>query len=237
MSTTAKQRRELFSPAVDGASDDTTFWLIPYGNMMTILMIFFLVMYAFSKMNKWKVKKITHRIEESLKDREYLKDEMAKLGLLGEFRNFIYDNNLRDFTEISANARRIQISMQAPVLFLPGKDKLKEEGKVVLEKIARLIEAETGDVRIAGHTDDTPVRSGRYKDNWELSALRAHNVVRYLTTEQGLLPIRFSMIGYGEFSPVVPNDTAAHRAENRRIEVNIIKRKRLFTAAEIGDIQ
>ncbi|MBD3271549.1 MAG: OmpA family protein [Elusimicrobia bacterium] len=230
-------QRELFKPHEIDSTEQSTFWLVPYGNMMTILMIFFLVMYAFATQNKIKISRVTKDIKESITHSKMLKQDIAKLGLVGELRKYIWDNKLNQFLEISSNARRIQISMQSPVLFDPGSVALKSQGKEVLKKIAELIRSETGEVRVSGHTDNTPVGAGPIENNWELSGKRAQSVVRYFTEECDLLPIRFSLIGYGEYAPIAPNDTPQHRALNRRIEVNIIKRKRLYRSAELDDIR
>lgn len=223
-----KNRSHLYDAVKIGDTDMASFWLVPYGNMMTILMIFFLVMYAFAVQNKVKVQKITESIKESVSSKHQLKEDMERLGLLGEFKNFIWNTQMNKFIEISADSRRIHIAMQAPVLFDPGSINLKDDGKKILDQIARLIASEAGDVRVAGYTDDTPVRSGIVRDNWELSGKRAYKVTRYFTQVCTLLPIRFSASGFGEYSPVVSNDSPENRALNRRIDISIIKKKKLW---------
>lgn len=219
----------MFNPANEDSTERHTFWLVPYGNMMTILMIFFLIMYAFSVQNKLKVKKVTESIEESMKSKEELKEDIERLGLVGEFRQFIWNSKLDRFIEVASDSKRIIISMQAPILFDSGNIELKQEGKKVLDQIARLIKSEVGEVRVAGYTDNTPIRSGKVRDNWELSGLRAYRVVDYFTREQQVIPIRISLNGHGEYAPLVPNDTPENRALNRRIEVSIIKKRKLWT--------
>ncbi|MFH1378774.1 MAG: OmpA family protein [bacterium] len=222
-------RNQLYEATKLAEVDNASFWLVPYGNMMTILMIFFLVMYAFALQNKWKVKKITESIKESISSKRLLKEDLERLGLLGEFKNFIWNNQMDQFIEITADSRLIHIAMQSPVLFGSGSITLTDKGRKILDQIAMLIKSEVGDVRVAGYTDNAPVTSGVVQDNWELSGKRAYKVVHYFTKECGLIPIRFSVNGYGEYSPMVSNDSPENRALNRRIDISIIKKKKLWT--------
>ena len=77
-------------------------------------------------------------------------------------------------------------------------------------------------VRIEGHTDDVPIRTAKYKSNWELSTARATNVVSFFVEDRGLPPSRFSAAGYGEFRPRAENTTGANRAANRRVDIVIL---------------
>ena len=75
---------------------------------------------------------------------------------------------------------------------------------------------------IEGYTDDVPMASGVYDTNWELSTARAVSVVRYLVEEENIDPNRLSAVGYGEYRPIVPNDSVENRAKNRRVNILII---------------
>jgi chemotaxis protein MotB len=75
-------------------------------------------------------------------------------------------------------------------------------------------------VEVQGHTDNVPIHSGRYPTNWELAGARASRVVRFLE-QQGVAPERLCAISHGEYAPVAPNDSAAGRAKNRRIEITL----------------
>ena len=80
-------------------------------------------------------------------------------------------------------------------------------------------------IRIEGHTDNLPINTGKFPSNWELSALRATSVMHLLQEEAGISPERLSVIGYGEYRPLVPNIDAASQARNRRVDVVILKKK------------
>jgi chemotaxis protein MotB len=78
---------------------------------------------------------------------------------------------------------------------------------------------------VEGHTDNIPIRGKKYESNWELSAIRAENVVRYLVHKEGFPPELFAVAGYGEFRPVADNNTESGRKKNRRIELVILPKK------------
>lgn len=116
---------------------------------------------------------------------------------------------------------KVYISLEEKLLFASGKYNLDQDGKDALNKIGKLLKANPNvNIMVEGHTDDQKVRSGsRIKDNWELSVLRATEVVRYLTEESGVNPDRLIASGRGPHSPVVPNDSPENRKKNRRTEL------------------
>jgi chemotaxis protein MotB len=114
---------------------------------------------------------------------------------------------------------RMLIALPNDVLFQSGKATLKKEGKDALAQLSQVLKTFTDrKFQIAGHTDDDPIKTPRFPSNWELSTARAVDVTRYLI-EQGMDPKQVSAVGYGEFDPVVPNDSNEHKAQNRRIEI------------------
>ena len=78
------------------------------------------------------------------------------------------------------------------------------------------------DVRVEGSTDDVPIATYAYPSNWELSAARATGVTRYLVESEKIDPTRISFAGYGQFHPKFPNDSTAHRQQNRRVDIVIL---------------
>ncbi len=92
---------------------------------------------------------------------------------------------------------------------------------MVLDKLADLFQGLDNRVIIEGHTCDLPIRTERFPSNWELSVGRSVAVTRYLVDQQGLSPERFIATGYGEYQPLVPNDSPTNRAKNRRVTVVI----------------
>lgn len=121
--------------------------------------------------------------------------------------------------EIALRSGRMVLVLPTDVLFDSGKAKVGARGKEALTQVAAAL-ASLSDrhFQVSGHTDDDPIRFSGFESNWELSTARALQVVKVLT-ESGMTPASLSAAGYGEFDPVVQNDTPEHKAKNRRIEI------------------
>ncbi|HED39804.1 MAG TPA: flagellar motor protein MotD [Chromatiales bacterium] len=126
----------------------------------------------------------------------------------------------RDLISVKRNKRWIEIEIKTSILFASGSARMQEQSLPVLEALARILRAFPNDMRIEGYTDNLPIKSQIYPSNWELSAARAASVVRLFESE-GIAPERMAAIGYGEFRPLVSNDTLEGRIKNRRVVVVI----------------
>lgn len=115
---------------------------------------------------------------------------------------------------------KVYVSMSDKLLFKSGSPDVEAKGKEALKKLAEVLN-KNSDVSIAieGHTDNVPIHTAIFKDNWDLSAARATNVVRLLTDEYGMDARRLTAAGKGEFSPVADNSTPEGKAKNRRTEI------------------
>lgn len=123
-------------------------------------------------------------------------------------------------TELSG---KLTVSLSNAILFDSGAILLKEEGTAALNKVAGIL-AQVADkeIRVEGHTDNVPVRSGAsYRDNWDLSSLRASTVVALLV-EGGVSPLNIGTLGFGEHRPLAHNDSPEGRAANRRTEIVLV---------------
>ena len=159
------------------------------------------------------------QIAELLKAQEAAKRRAARFkSLLDKFKKMIATGNVK----VEMRKGRMIVKMSDKILFAPGKDKLKEEGEQALLEVTRIL-AGIGDqtFQVAGHTDNVPIRSRRFKSNWELSAARAVNVVKFMS-ESGMDPTRVSAAGYSEYDPVGDNTTSDGKAMNRRIEITLV---------------
>ena len=120
---------------------------------------------------------------------------------------------------------KVYVAMSDKLLFESGKAVVNEQGKVALGKLAGVLNRQTDiDVFIEGHTDSVPINTAVFKDNWDLSVIRATSVVRILTDEYAVNPMQIQPCGRGEFKPVDTNQTAEGRARNRRTEIIIAPR-------------
>ncbi|MDR0303859.1 MAG: flagellar motor protein MotB [Chitinispirillales bacterium] len=129
--------------------------------------------------------------------------------------------NMEEAIKVNVTDTGIAIRISDKVSFDVGSDRLKPEFVAILEKMMAIIRETPGrEIRVEGHTDNTPINTARFPSNWELSSSRALSVVKYLY-QRGEDPKKLSAVGYGEFRPIFPNDTEAHKRENRRIEVYV----------------
>jgi chemotaxis protein MotB len=116
------------------------------------------------------------------------------------------------------------ITVVGDLLFDSGKAKIRSEAFPLLTKVSTILKDNMAqfNVGIEGHTDNVPIKQSGWKSNWELSTARALSVLHYLVNEQGISPERLSAIGYGEYRPLVSNDTKDGRKQNRRVEIVIL---------------
>ena len=117
----------------------------------------------------------------------------------------------------------LRIRFTDPILFDLGSADLRHESVDMLRDVADVIANIPNEIIVEGHTDNIPIRTSRFKSNWDLSAGRACEVLRFLIQEGGVNPERMAAAGYGEEKPLVPNDTKENRQKNRRVEILILK--------------
>lgn len=110
------------------------------------------------------------------------------------------------------------LRLAATALFDSGEDRIKSESLDTLLAIAEQMRSRDVQVRVEGHTDDLPIRTTRFRSNWDLSTARATSVVSELVEQGGLAPERVAAVGYAEFRPVAPNTSNEERAKNRRVD-------------------
>jgi len=115
---------------------------------------------------------------------------------------------------------KVYVSMSDKLLFKSGSAAIETKGKEAIKMLADVLSKNQDiDILIEGHTDNVPIRTAVYRDNWDLSVARATSIVRILTDEYKITPTRLTASGKGEFSPRALNDTPEGRASNRRTEI------------------
>ncbi len=127
--------------------------------------------------------------------------------------------------ELLAKDSIVVIRIRESGSFASGSDRIERNFIGVLEKIAEILKDTDGEIRVAGHTDNLPIDTERFRSNWELSGGRAGSVVRELLKHPGLERDRFVITGYADTRPIAPNDTVDGRAKNRRVEIIIVQGK------------
>ena len=204
-------------------------WAVTYGDIMSYLMIFFLILFAFlasGKGNKRNLESSLTSIEqvfgkiptrEELDKRNIKEQEQTAISEMKKTAEAV------PMVKLLESERKAKLILEAPVLFDLGRAELKPEAIPVLKSILEPLRKLPNEVIVEGHTDNVRFVSKRKpSSNWELSMERAYSVVRFLE-DNGISAKRLSGLGYGENRPVESNDTAEGRAKNRRIEITLIK--------------
>jgi len=175
-------------------------WLLTYSDLMTQVLIFFVMMFALaSAMN-----------------------ELQLIRLRKNLETYITERQLGNYIGLAISEKGLVVSLREKLMFDSGRAEIYEEAKIILKDITQKIVDVPNNVRIEGHTDNVPIGpelKSRFPTNWELSAVRATNVTRYLLETLNFPPHRISSAGYGEYQPVVANDTEEHRGMNRRVDI------------------
>lgn len=230
-------------------------WMDTYGDLVTNLLCFFVLLYSFSTIdsNKWQalVGSFTGgstRVVETFTEQTVREDPINVEGIVrtdddsqnalndenqDEFdalyyaiKTYVEDNNWEAEILVTKQDDTILVRFMDVVLFDSGKAYIRNDGKDVLDNIFQLI----GDnlsavrmVRIEGHTDNVPIHTAEFKNNWELSMGRANAVLEYFIQSGWISMDKLSAAAYGEYQPVENNDTVEGRAANRRVDFVIEK--------------
>ncbi len=169
---------------------------------------------------------------EELEDYELTQEQMEQLleiqnlqhneEMAENLEESLAENQLGDQVEVSFTAQYIKLTMSGALLFDSGSAQLKDNSKLMLDKVGIMLERySSGTVEIEGHTDNVPINSSLYASNEELSSARALSVFYYLTENTLLDPTNLKHAGMGDRVPVADNSTAEGRSLNRRVEIRI----------------
>ena len=122
---------------------------------------------------------------------------------------------------VNYDESRVVIRFSEEATFRSGEAAIKPGMVPIIERVVEVLSGCTGDVLVAGYTDDRPIASGRYRSNWDLSAARAVSVVHELVLNRQVPAERVVAAGRAETNPLAPNDSPENRAKNRRVEIAI----------------
>lgn len=218
-------------------------WVTTFGDLMSLLLCFFVLLLSFSEMDRHKYKQVAGSMEKAFgiqrkknvseSPRHGLKmiakdfDQEAIATRTKEFigreleENFgdLYDT-IRDDIEIEAGEDQMVIRLMGESTFDSGKADIKPELKPMILRIGQILaDNSAGDVVVAGHTDNVPIRGGPFQSNLKLSIARAASVAQFLIDRTLIDPKRVATMGFGEFRPVAANSAETGRRKNRRVEI------------------
>lgn len=231
------------------ASEGT--WLNTYADLVTLLLCFFVLLFAMSKIDNEKFKQFilsfqsnkgmiignqgdtlppiiddfsdpTPKITEESEDEKFEK-------MYNELQRFVSENGLESNVSVYKEQDGILINFKDSVLFDKASAVLREDAVNILTELSTILHSFDRMVKVEGHTDNDPINNALYPSNWELSTARAVGVVKFFIEgvpyDRQIPPHLLQAAGYGEYHPLVENNSEENKAKNRRIEIAIIKNK------------
>jgi chemotaxis protein MotB len=212
-------------------------WLLTYADMITLLLALFIILFSISTINKVKLQRLVRDLGGGFNSQDAInnppngmttsatKDDLQ--AMQQQLQSYIQSQSLQKSvqTKITRDGKKRELVitlLSDKQLFDSGKADIKPFTKKILDQVYKQLKTRPNEVRVEGNTDNVPISNDQFPSNWELSAARATGVARYFVEEDGLAPRRISALGYGEYRPRVANDSDAHRAQNRRVDVVIL---------------
>lgn len=227
-SRVARRSDSLRIPVVSSSDEDS--WLITYLDVITLLLVMFVVMLALSggpsdtpeADETGAIDAAAETVDEPLPETAEPEKSIEPVNPAAEFAGralrFLQETGLIEEVEVIEHASGVSLRIGSEVLFASGAAALTAQGADQLEKLVPLLRESNHQVTVAGHTDNVPVRDQRFPSNWELSSARAGSVVR-LFEAAGISASRMQATGYADTRPLARNDTERGRARNRRVEL------------------
>ncbi len=215
-------------PSIDTGGANTEGWLITYADAITLLMAFFVVMFSISEPSQEKFEEVTGGILAEFTGKSATEVQPFRT-IMERMKTESTTLEMSEKTEVKSSQRGTTFNFKSSGLFKAGSAELLPEAVPVLDRVAQLtafMGIANYHVDVEGHTDDEPISTAQYPSNWELSAGRATNVVKFLIS-RGVDRVRLRAIGYAVTQPKVPNRDEAgnpikeNQIENRRVVIRI----------------
>jgi chemotaxis protein MotB len=241
--------RRLRSAPTNSSGPSRDRWLVSYADYVTLLLAFFVTIYAISRMDNSKLIQAQDSIQRALNAPVFLGGfplepgvgDQAPPGIRGdlpaaslraapqtqieEVARIVQDSlqdqaNFQDI-RLMITSRGLVIHLPEFLFFATGEAQIRPEAEPLLNRLAEVLKKIPNQVVVEGHTDNRPINTPQFPSNWELSVHRATSLLRYLVEKDHLDPARFAASGYGEFAPLASNDDEADRRLNRRVDIVI----------------
>ena len=242
-------------------------WLATYGDMVTLVLTFFILLFSFSSIDKAKWQQVvmslsggssvfnqavpippeqnllprgvnfspSESVDEpqetpppeeqqqdpaNVEEQQQINDEFDKL--YAQIMAYVTSNQLEGLMDVEREEGFVILSFKEKMLFASGRAELNEEARSFLAEIFMMLEGSQDSyrlLRIEGHTDNVPIRTANFEDNWALSMARAGSVLRFISDGTLIDETKFFPGGFGETRPIATNDTEEGRARNRRVDI------------------
>ena len=203
------------------SAPDRERWLLSYADLLTLLLAFFVVMYSVSVVNEAKLYEFSTSIRSALDGEGTRPPEVGITDLV--LPDFIVKSGIKSLVK-AGESDWLEFVIDSGILFASGGANFSATATIALDNMVRILASSRGEIRVEGHTDNMPIANSAYPSNWELSAVRAATVVRFLESG-GIAGERLVAIGLGSTQPVGDNATASGRSQNRRVVFSVRQAK------------
>lgn len=221
-------------------------WLVPYADILTLLLALFIVLFASSTVDQDKLNQMSAVFNDiftsgtgvmdnpaviqtpngSTSDiqsgaSKYMEDQERLKESQNRVDEFIAVNELEQQFETKMTDEGLLITIRDSILFDMGRAEVKVEYATIADELSQLLVFDPPrNIVITGHTDNVPINTNEFESNWDLSVMRAVNFMKEVVAGNEELDSKyFSVKGFGEYNPIASNDTEEGRAKNRRVEV------------------
>lgn len=211
-----RRRRPVFDAEGDA-------WLVTYSDAITLLLAFFVMILSVSDINQGKVEVLKEGIAGLFAD---TKPQTPFTDIKNNLEDVIAAHQMQGNVTVALDPKGIKVEFANFALYESGAASIKPEALPILEQVTSVIDGGSEDsylIEVEGHTDDVPIKTAEFPSNWELSAARASNVVKYMIT-QGIDKSRLKASGFADSRPKADPLKSAlpleqQRAENRRVVI------------------
>ena len=216
-------------------------WVVTFGDLMSLLLCFFVLMLSFSEMDRKKYKVVSGSLAnafgiqkktpifDSPKGQKIIAKEFDQAVIVNKIQEKLVKpivveietnfKEMKDLIEVDVAGNQVAIRLMGETTFDLGKGEIRPQMLPLLVKIGALLKGTRGEIIIAGHTDNLPLRGGPYKSNLGLSMARAVSVADFFLKKGSIEPNRISTMGFGKHRPLASNDTRQGSEKNRRVEI------------------
>ncbi|MFO7845605.1 MAG: flagellar motor protein MotB [Balneolaceae bacterium] len=221
-------------------------WLVTYSDMVTLLLVFFVVLYTltpgidesvFDNFISYFQSSVGVVDNSSVTDNSTTSSQSYRKQIVEQWQvveDFLERENLENQVDIEQTPDGMKVTLSDSLTFNSGSSDLLPTAKRVLDEIAGIFTDEIEETEVQGHTDTDPVASSSYyRSNWHLGAARGVSVLKYIQERSELAPERYKASSFGEYRPVANNGTTAGKRLNRRVEI-YVRYKGLMDTEELN---
>jgi chemotaxis protein MotB len=228
------------APPIDEEEEGAPAWVVTFGDLMSLLLCFFVLLLSFSEMDRNRYRVVSGSVKnafgiqrkkpvfDSPRGSKMIAREFDQAIILTKIEEVVQEiikelegeyEEFKGVVEVEAGENQVTIRMMGEATFDTGKADLRSNFIPLLLQIGKVLGKTRGEIIIAGHTDNVPMTGGLFSTNLGLSMARAGSVAEFLLNKSPIDPKKLSTMGFGEYRPLTTNDTAEGRQKNRRVEI------------------